>query len=100
VSVDELDSDDRDDGGELPALAQRLRERAEQLCRLSLPEPERVLPLLAALEDRELANAVVANLQAPVADKARFAAEPRLLEKLRIALELTDGELLARGAAD
>jgi hypothetical protein len=47
--------------------------------------------MLDDLEAGPLADLVIANLPVDVADKARYAAEPKLAERLRIARALTEG---------
>lgn len=77
-----------DGAAELPVLDHALRELALQLT-AALPEPEPARALIDELDDGDLADLVVANLPCAVPEKAAFAAEPRLVERLRIALQLT-----------
>jgi hypothetical protein len=79
------------DSGEVNALAEDLRARARELAR-ALPGAAHVLASLDALGPEPLADLVIANLSAPVADKARCAAEPRLAERLRLTSALMDGD--------
>jgi Lon protease-like protein len=72
------------DGAEVTALAAELRTRARDLAG-AFPDAARLLALIDAAEPERLADLVVANHPASLADKARYAAEPRLAERLRIA---------------
>jgi hypothetical protein len=77
------------DAEELAALELRLRHHAQNFAR-SLPEPQVALTVIDGLDELELANAVVQSLPRPTADKARFAAEPKLIEKLRLAVSWSE----------
>jgi len=82
--------DDADEAGELPQLLASLRARARRMAS-ALPEPEKAVAMIDAIDDAErLANLVVVNLPCSVDDKMRYAAEPKLPEKLRIAVSLLD----------
>jgi Lon protease-like protein len=72
------------DGAEVTALAAELRTRARDLAG-AFPDAARLLALIDAADPERLADLVVANHPASLADKARYAAEPRLAERLRIA---------------
>jgi Lon protease-like protein len=72
------------DASEVSALAEALRARARPLAG-ALPGGQRVVAMLDDLEAGPLADLVIANLPVPVAEKARYASEPRLAERLRIA---------------
>jgi Lon protease-like protein len=74
-------------GPEIDALAASLRALARDLAS-AFPDAPRLLSLIDAAEPERLADLIVANLPAPVEDKARYAAEPRLAERLRIATAL------------
>lgn len=76
-----------------PALVGALRERALRLAR-GLPQPDRACALIDAIDDGErLSDLVVANLPTSVDEKARYAAADTLVEKLRLAIALTDAIL-------
>jgi Lon protease-like protein len=81
--------DDSRDTDELAALDQSLRELALQLT-AALPDPQRARLILDAADEDALANLVVANLPYSVAEKAAFAAEPVLAERLRLAKQMID----------
>jgi len=87
--VQAFDVDTSGDSDERTELEQRLRSRAHGVAH-SLPEPQQARDLIDSLDDVDLANAVVQNLPLPVANKAQFAAEPRLIERLRLALSWLD----------
>ncbi len=81
------------DAGEVPALDASLRATAKTLAS-GMPEPALLVAILDAEKDPgRLADMVVANLPVPVQEKARYAAEPRLSERLRIAGELARGQI-------
>jgi ATP-dependent Lon protease len=81
------------DPGEVEALAEALRATARALAS-ALPAGDRVVRLIDAQRDAgRLADLVVANLPVTVAEKVRYAAEPRLAERLRLA-----GEMARRAA--
>ena len=75
-------------GPEVDALAASLRALARDLAN-AFPDAPRLLALIDAAEPERLADLVVANLPVSVDDKARYAAEPLLAERLRIANALT-----------
>jgi hypothetical protein len=75
---------DATDGVEVPALADSLRRRARDLAS-AFPDAARLVALIDAAEPERLADLVVANLPVSVDDKARYAAEPKLAVRLRIA---------------
>jgi Lon protease-like protein len=85
------------DDGEVSALADALRERARPLAG-ALPGGSRLVAMLDDLEAEPLADLVIANLPVGVDQKARYASEPRLAERLRIATALTEA-LAASGSA-
>ncbi|HEX3344120.1 MAG TPA: LON peptidase substrate-binding domain-containing protein, partial [Polyangiaceae bacterium] len=72
------------DASDVIALAATLRARARDLA-AAFPDAARLLALIDAAEPDRLADLVVANHPASVTDKATYAAEPRLAERLRIA---------------
>ena len=78
---------DASDGADVPSLAEALRTRARDLAS-AFPDAPRLVALIDAAEPERLADLVVANLPVPVEDKARYAAEPKLAERLRIASAL------------
>jgi Lon protease-like protein len=71
-------------GPEVDALAASLRALARDLAS-AFPDAPRLLSLIDAAEPERLADLIVANLPVSVEDKARYAAEPLLTERLRIA---------------
>ena len=81
--------DEAGDGDEIAALEQSLRELALQLI-AALPDPESARALVEAEDEDGLANLVVANLPYSVAEKAAYAAEPALVERLRLAKQMID----------
>jgi hypothetical protein len=81
--------DDSQDADELAALDQTLRDLALQLA-AALPDPQRARVILEAADEDALANLVVANLPYSVAEKAAYAAEPVLVERLRLAKQMID----------
>ena len=85
------------DAAEVEALADALRARARPLAS-ALPGGQRIVAMLDELDAGPLADIVIGNLPVSVAEKARYAAEPRLAERLRIATALTEA-LAASGSA-
>ena len=83
--VEPYELDVEQDAEAIDGLAQQLRGCAGQLAGL-LPEPEPAREMIAALDDQDLPSAIVQNLQLSVAERARLAEEPRLVERLRMAL--------------
>lgn len=82
--------DAEDEAGEVPALTAALRDRARKAAS-ALPDADKAIALLDAIEDPErLADIVMANLPCSVDDKARYAAEDRLAERLRLVLAALD----------
>jgi Lon protease-like protein len=82
---------------EVPALAEELRTAARALAS-ALPAGERVVALIDEIKDpARLADLVIANLPASVEDKARYAAEPRLADRLRVALALLPAQPATKG---
>lgn len=78
---------------ERDALVASLRDRAHRLA-AAMPQPERVIALVDSIRVPErLSDLIVANLPCPVADKARYAAERSLAERLRTAIALCDAQL-------
>ncbi len=80
---------DPGDPAEVTPLAEALRTRARPLAG-ALPGGARLVTLLDALEPGPLADLVIANLPVVLAEKARYASEPKLVERLRIASALVD----------
>jgi hypothetical protein len=84
---------DQKDQRECETLRQALRDRALLLA-AAMPQRARVVALIDSIRGAErLADLVVANLPCPVVDKARYAAEPSMTERLRTAIALCDAEL-------
>ena len=78
---------------ERKSLFEELRERAHRLAR-AMPQPERVVALIDSIGGPvRLSDLVIANLPCPVADKARYAAETTLRDRLRVAIALCDAQL-------
>jgi hypothetical protein len=74
-------------------LVDSLRQRAHLLAR-AMPQPERVVALVDSIRvPARLSDLIVANLPCPVDDKARYAAEPTLRDRLRAAIALCDAQL-------
>lgn len=73
------------EAAELPELERRLRSCARRLA-ATLPDPEAAISTIDALDQLDLASSIVQNLPRSVEDKAQFAIEPQLVEKLRLAL--------------
>ena len=80
---------DPGDAAEVTPLAEALRTRARPLAG-ALPGGARLVTMLDALEPGPLADLVIANLPVVLAEKARYASEPKLVERLRIASALVD----------
>ena len=59
---------------------------------------DRIIGMLDDLEAGPLADLVIANLPVAVAEKARYAAETKLAERLRIARALTQAVAASGGA--
>jgi Lon protease-like protein len=74
---------------EVKALDARLRELVAAHV-ATLPNAEALRGMTARMSSLELADATVANLPAPVDEKARYAAEPNLAARLRRALALLE----------
>ncbi len=85
------------DAAEVGALATSLRALARPLAG-ALPGGQRIVAMLDELEPGRLADLIIANLPVSVTEKARYAAEPRLAERLRIATAMTQA-LAASGGA-
>jgi hypothetical protein len=82
---------------EVPALAESLRAIARPLAS-ALPGGERLVAILDAIDDpARLADLIIANVPASVEQKARYAAEPLLAERLRIALALVQAQPAPKG---
>jgi len=73
-----------DDTPEVARLANQLRSRARDQAS-AFPDGSRLVSLIDAAEPERLADLVVANLPVSVDDKARYAGERRLAERLRMA---------------
>ena len=71
------------DPAEVAALAAPLRARMRDLVG-SFPDAARPVALVDQAPPDHLANIAIANLPTPVATKARYAAEPKLAERLRL----------------
>jgi ATP-dependent Lon protease len=71
------------DAAEIVPLAESLRAHVRDLAS-AFPDGASLVARVDAATPDELADLVVANLPVPVEEKARFAAEPHLAERLRI----------------
>jgi Lon protease-like protein len=71
------------DPAEVAALTEPLRARMRDLVD-SFPDAARLVALVDQAPPDHLANVAIANLPTPVAIKARYAAEPKLAERLRL----------------
>jgi hypothetical protein len=86
---DDLTETERDE------LVDALRGRAHRLAR-AMPHAERVIALIDSIRTpSRLCDLVVANLPCPVVDKARYAAEPTLRERLLGAIALCEARIAA-----
>jgi hypothetical protein len=74
---------DPGDAAEVAALTAPLRARVRDLAS-AFPDGARLVALVDSAEPDRLADLVIANLPVSVDDKARYAAELRLTERLRI----------------
>jgi ATP-dependent Lon protease len=84
------------DPSEVERATETLRGTARVLA-AALPGGAALVARLDAMGPEALADVVVANLSVSVAEKARFAAEARLAERLRIAHEFATGQLKKLG---
>jgi Lon protease-like protein len=90
----EVKAIDEGEETEIAALEETLRDAAEQLAGRLPQEGERAVALLREIDDAgRLADLVIANLPSSVADKAAYAAEGVLADRLRTAIRLVQGEL-------
>jgi Lon protease-like protein len=80
------DASDGDD--DVRPLTDALRAHVRDMAKY-FPDADRLLARVDAAPPDNLADLVMANLSLPVDDKARYAAEPRLVERLRIASALS-----------
>jgi Lon protease-like protein len=71
------------DPAEVEALTAPLRARMRDLVGY-FPDAARLITLVEQAPPDRLANITIANFPAPVETKARFAAEPKLVERLRL----------------
>ncbi len=78
---------DPGDPAEVGPLAEALRAHARDLV-AAFPDAPRLLAIVDAAGPEHLADLIVANLPVPVDEKARYASELRLAERLRIATSL------------
>jgi hypothetical protein len=78
---------DPGDATEVAGLAAPLRARARELA-CALPGGAQLATLIDSLEAEPLADLVVANLPVPVAEKTRYATQPTLAGRLRVASAL------------
>jgi ATP-dependent Lon protease len=80
---------DPGDAAEVAALATPLRARVRDLAS-AFPDAARLVALVDSAEPDRLADLVIANLTVSVDDKARYATELRLAERLRIVTALVE----------
>ncbi|HEY8089490.1 MAG TPA: LON peptidase substrate-binding domain-containing protein [Polyangiaceae bacterium] len=78
---------DPGDPAEVAPLAAALRAHVRGIA-AHFPDGERLVAIVDTAEPERLADLVIANLPVPVNDKARYAEEPRLVERLRLASRL------------
>jgi hypothetical protein len=83
------------DAAEVVPLGEALRARARERAS-ALPYGARVMAMIDTLQPAALADLVIANLPVAVAQKARYALERRLPERLRIANALADDQLASK----
>jgi ATP-dependent protease La (LON) substrate-binding domain len=81
---------DPGDAGEVASLAQPLRSRARELA-ATLPGGAHLAALIDTLDAEPLADLIIANLPVAVAEKTRYAAQPTLAGRLRVASALVAG---------
>jgi hypothetical protein len=80
---------------ERDALVGKLRERATALAQ-RMPQPERVVALVNSIRvPVRLSDLIVANLPCALDDKARYASETTLRDRLEAAIALCDAQLAA-----
>lgn len=86
--------DDEDESEQLIAATEAVRERARRLAKAALPESGPAIELIDSLQaPDQLADTVIGNMQCPVADKARYAAQPDAFGRLSILASLLDAQL-------
>jgi Lon protease-like protein len=78
---------DAGDPDEIAPIAASLRAHVRDLAS-AFPDAASLVARVDAATPEELADLVVANLPVPIAEKARYAEEPRLVERLRMAMAL------------
>jgi ATP-dependent Lon protease len=78
---------ERGDDAEVAALADPLRRHARDLAS-AFPDGARLVALIDAAEPSQLADLIVSNLPVSVDEKAKYAAQTNLAERLRIATAL------------
>jgi len=85
-----------DDTDAVNSIATAIRTRARTLAGLIFPAPGPVIELIDSIENpQQLGDLIIANLQCPVADKARYAAEPDALNRLVTLRDLLDLQISA-----
>jgi hypothetical protein len=90
--------DAADDAGR-QALCEELRDCARRLA-VGMPQAARVIALIDAIDDPErLSEMIIANLRCSVEDKARYAVEPGLIGRLRVAIDLCRAQIAASAGA-
>ena len=75
------------DAAEIAPLAAALRAHVRGIV-VHFPQGERLVAIVDAAEPERLADLVIANLPVAVEEKARYAEEPRLVERLKLASRL------------
>jgi Lon protease-like protein len=80
---------EEEDTPEVKRLEETLRDRVRTLAKM-LPDPEFITRMTKNLSARELADITIANLPVSVADKASYANEPRLAQRIACVLALID----------
>jgi len=92
-----VDVDPEDAAGDIPGLFETLRDRARKLA-ATFPNPDTIRAAIDAIADpATLADQVVVSLPGSVEDKARYAAERRLTNRLRAAIAMAESQLTSNG---
>ena len=88
-----VDVDPEDAAGDIPGLFETLRDRARKVA-ATYPNPDQVIAAIDAIADPGvLADQVVVRVPGSVEDKARYAAERRLTDRLRAAIAMAESQL-------
>ena len=88
-----VDVDPEDAAGDVPGLFATLRDRARKLA-ATYPNADVIIKAIEDIADpATLADQVVVSLPGSVEDKARYAAERRLTNRLRAAIAMAESQL-------